>query len=68
MIPVKNIRTRSSMGLFDYPGTSHETETALNEITLLADLSEQNWARVLTHVETRQFKFGENLINIGQRA
>lgn len=54
------------MGLFDYEG-SDAKETALTEITLLADLSEDDWARVLNIVETRQFRAGEDLIRIGEK-
>lgn len=52
------------MGLFDYdqPAAEH---AELQEITLLADLSEEDWSRVLNIVETRQFKSGEDLIRAG---
>lgn len=54
------------MGLFDYTGDA-TPEIALEEITLLADLSEDDWARVLKLVETRQFREGEDLIRAGDR-
>ena len=52
------------MGLFDYdqPAAEH---AELQEITLLADLSEEDWGRVLNIVETHQFKSGEDLIRAG---
>jgi len=56
------------MRLFDYPGTTYETKAALNELILLSDLYEQNWARVLIHVEARLFKFHENLCTLGDIA
>jgi CRP-like cAMP-binding protein len=54
------------MGLFDYDGSVAE-QTDLQEITLLGDLSEADWARVLKIVETRHFKAGEDLIRVGDK-
>lgn len=45
------------MGLFDYTATASEN-VVLEEITLLLDLSEDDWSRVLKLVETRQFRAG----------
>lgn len=54
------------MGLFDYsdPVT---VPASLDEITLLADLSDEDWSRVLRIVETRHFKAGEDLIRVGEK-
>lgn len=54
------------MGLFDYDGPE-SVQSDLDEITLLADLSEADWARVLKIVETRHFKEGEALIRVGDK-
>ena len=54
------------MGLFDYGGPADDSSD-LQEIILLADLSEEDWARVLRIVETRHFKTGEDLIRIGDK-
>lgn len=54
------------MALFDYPG-SGVPEAIETEITFLADLSEEEWARVLKVVETRQFRAGEDLIHSGDQ-
>jgi len=54
------------MGLFDYDGPS-AAASELSEITLLGDLSEDDWGRVLNIVETRQFKAGEDLIRAGDK-
>jgi len=54
------------MGLFDYDGPSTRT-SQLSEITLLGDLSEEDWGRVLKIVETRQFKAGEHIIHAGEQ-
>lgn len=54
------------MGLFDYDGpTTGPSE--LSEITLLGDLSDDDWGRVLKIVETRQFKTGEEIITVGDQ-
>ena len=54
------------MGLFDYPGSS-EPDRALNEITFLADLSPDEWGRMLKLVESRLFKVGDMLIRAGDK-
>lgn len=54
------------MGLFDYPGTA-APEKALAEITFLADLSTEDWGRILKLVETRLFRAGDDLIRIGDK-
>ena len=54
------------MGLFDYPDTADARES-LPEITFLADLSKEDWARVLKIVQTRLFQAGDDLIRAGDR-
>lgn len=54
------------MGLFDYPDAS-VPDAPLQEITFLADLSEDDWARVRKLVETRQFRAGDDLIRVGDK-
>lgn len=54
------------MGLFDYGGPVSE-QAELNEITLLGELSNEDWSRVLNIVETRQFRAAENLISAGDK-
>lgn len=54
------------MSLFDYPDAS-PVLTPLSEITLLADLSKDDWARLLNLVVTRPFSAGEDLIKVGER-
>lgn len=52
------------MGLFDYP-TGPEPEPPVEEISFLEGLSEQDWKKILSIVETRHFRAGEDLINLG---
>ncbi len=54
------------MGLFDYPDASKATEP-LQEIIFLADLSSQDWARILKIVSSRVFRAGEDLIRVGDK-
>jgi CRP/FNR family cyclic AMP-dependent transcriptional regulator len=54
------------MGLFDYPDASKATEP-LQEIIFLADLSSQDWARILKIVNSRVFRTGEDLIRVGDK-
>jgi CRP/FNR family cyclic AMP-dependent transcriptional regulator len=54
------------MGLFDYAGTPAET-SHIDKITLLADISADDWSRILKLVETRQFRAGEDLIRMGDK-
>lgn len=54
------------MGLFDYAKAPAETPF-INEITLLADISSDDWSRILKLVETRQFRAGEDLIRVGDK-
>jgi CRP/FNR family transcriptional regulator, cyclic AMP receptor protein len=54
------------MGLFDYPGTA-VLEKSLHEITFLADLSKEDWERILKLVETRLFRAGDDLIRVGDK-
>lgn len=54
------------MGLFDYDGL-FAGSSELSEITLLGDLTKEDWSRVLDIVETRQFKAGEDLIRAGDQ-
>lgn len=58
------------MGLFDYPDAESELQAAPppeHEITILAELSEEDWARVLKLVEVRQFRQGEYLARVGEK-
>jgi CRP/FNR family transcriptional regulator, cyclic AMP receptor protein len=54
------------MGLFDYAGAPAKTPH-IDEITLLADISSDDWSRILKLVETRQFRAGEDLIRVGDK-
>jgi CRP/FNR family transcriptional regulator, cyclic AMP receptor protein len=54
------------MGLFDYPDASKATEP-LQEIIFLADLSSQDWSRILKIVSSRVFRTGEDLIRVGEQ-
>ena len=52
------------MGLFDYP-TDTGKEAGDAGVTFLDGLGEQDWKKILSLVETRQFRAGENLIRAG---
>lgn len=54
------------MGLFDYTNTA-DTTGSLQEITFLADLSSEDWARVLKIVKHRVFRAGDDLIRTGDK-
>ena len=54
------------MGLFDYSNTADAPES-LQEITFLADLSSEDWARVLKIVKSRVFRAGDDLIRTGDK-
>ncbi len=54
------------MGLFDYAGPPAATPH-IDEITLLGDISSDDWNRILKLVETRQFRAGEDLIRVGDK-
>jgi CRP-like cAMP-binding protein len=54
------------MGLFDYPDTTKSAEP-LQEITFLADLSSDDWARIQKIVQTRLFRAGDDLIRAGDK-
>lgn len=54
------------MGLFDYSNTA-DTPESLQEITFLADLSSEDWARVLKIVKSRVFRAGDDLIRAGDK-
>ena len=54
------------MGLFDYSNTA-DTPESLQEITFLADLSSEDWARVLKIVKSRVFRAGDDLIRTGDK-
>jgi len=54
------------MGLFDYPDTAKSVES-LQEITFLADLSREDWARILKIVKSRLFQAGDDLIRVGDK-
>jgi CRP-like cAMP-binding protein len=53
------------MGLFDYP-TESNPEGAIEEVNFLGDLDEQDWKKILSLVETRHFRTGEDLIRSGE--
>ena len=52
------------MGLFDYP-TETGPEALPEEVNFLGDLDEQDWKKILSLVETRHFRSGEDLIRSG---
>ncbi len=54
------------MGLFDYPDASNPTEP-LQEITFLADLSSEDWARILKIAGSRLFRAGDELVRVGDK-
>ncbi len=54
------------MGLFDYPDAAKSVQS-LQEITFLADLSSEDWARILKIVKSRLFRAGDDLIRIGDK-
>ena len=54
------------MGLFDYPDAAKPVES-LQEITFLADLSSEDWARILKIVQNRLFRAGDDLIRAGDK-
>lgn len=53
------------MGLFDYPTASGQ-ETPVEELTFLGDLSEADWKKILSVVETRHFRAGEEIVRLGE--
>ncbi|MBT3703015.1 MAG: cyclic nucleotide-binding domain-containing protein [Alphaproteobacteria bacterium] len=54
------------MGLFDYPNSSEMAQRMLDEFTFLGDATEEDWACIRQHVETKQFGAGEKLIRYGE--
>ena len=54
------------MGLFDYSNAA-DAQESLQEITFLADLSSDDWARVLKIVKSRLFRAGDDLIHAGDK-
>ena len=54
------------MGLFDYSNAA-DAQESLQEITFLADLSSDDWARVLKIVKSRLFRAGDDLIRAGDK-
>lgn len=54
------------MSYFDYDGSGTAVAEQA-EITFLSNLSEEDWARILKVVETRQFRAGEELIRAGDQ-
>jgi CRP-like cAMP-binding protein len=52
------------MELFNYPSTIAEQQSP-PEVTLLADLSKDEWGKLLNLVESRRFHDGEKLIEAG---
>lgn len=63
---VKSACEEKALGLFDYPG-SQESKGTLDEIVFLADLSPEEWARILKLLETRIFRKGDALIRSGEQ-
>ena len=53
------------MGLFDYP-TGSGKEAAVEDINFLGDLDEADWKKILSLVETRRFRAGEDVIRSGE--
>jgi CRP-like cAMP-binding protein len=53
------------MGLFDYP-TGPAEDVPVEEVSFLDGLSEADWKKILSVVETRQFRAGEELVKIGE--
>jgi len=53
------------MGLFDYP-TGSGQEGAIEDVNFLGDLDEGDWKKILSLVETRRFRAGEDLIRSGE--
>ncbi len=53
------------MGLFDYP-TGPAEEVPVEEVTFLDGLSEADWKKILSVVETRQFRTGDELVKMGE--
>lgn len=54
------------MGLFDYPEAANPVEP-LQEFTFLADLSKEEWAKILKLVQNRPFRAGDDLIRPGDK-
>ena len=54
------------MGLFDYQEAQNPAET-LQEISFLADLSSDDWARMRKIVKSRLFRAGDDLIRVGDK-
>jgi CRP/FNR family transcriptional regulator, cyclic AMP receptor protein len=54
------------MDLFDYSGTA-QSQKPFQEISFLADLSADDWSRILKLVETRLFRAGDSLIRAGDK-
>lgn len=52
------------MGLFDYPTGSPE-EVPVEDVSFLEDLSEADWKKILSVVETRHFRKGDELVRLG---
>jgi len=53
------------MGLFDYPTEAGE-EAPIEDVNFLGDLDEADWKKILSLVETRRFRSGEDLIRSGE--
>ncbi len=53
------------MGLFDYP-TGPAEEVPVEEVTFLDALSEADWKKILSVVETRHFRTGEEIVKLGE--
>lgn len=52
------------MELFNYPGSSAKQQ-ASPEVTVLADLSRDEWGKLLNLVESRRFRDGEKILKAG---
>jgi CRP-like cAMP-binding protein len=55
----------ATMGLFDYPTESGQ-EAPIEDINFLGDLDEADWKKILSLVETRRFRAGEDVIRAGE--
>ena len=53
------------MGVFDYAGSSKTALDTLDHFTFLDGASDEDWATIRAHVETRRFGAGEKIIRVG---
>jgi CRP/FNR family transcriptional regulator, cyclic AMP receptor protein len=54
------------MGLFVYPNSSEMAQRMLDEFTFLGNATEEDWACIREHVESKKFGAGEKLIRFGE--